>query len=152
MSRSAVTSVPARLPPPARAAFANIDGVKAMTDVTGFGLLGHLSEVCQGAGVQAQVWYQDVPKLPGVEEYIAQGAVPGGTQRNFASYGHLMGEMPEEWRNLLCDPQTSGGLLLAVTPESEAEVQATAAEFGITLTAIGELVTARGGRPMIEIR
>lgn len=75
----------------AGAAFANIDGVKAMTDVTGFGLLGHLSEVCQGAGVQAQVWYQDVPKLPGVEEYIAQGAVPGGTQRNFASYGHLMG-------------------------------------------------------------
>ncbi len=56
----------------AGAAFANIDGVKAMTDVTGFGLLGHLSEVCQGAGVQAQVWYQDVPKLPGVEAYIAQ--------------------------------------------------------------------------------
>mgnify|MGYP000611961832 CR=1 FL=1 len=136
----------------AGASFAKLAGVTALTDVTGFGLLGHLSEVCQGAGVQAQVWYQDVPKLPGVEEYIAQGAVPGGTQRNFASYGNLMGEMPEEWRNLLCDPQTSGGLLLAVTPESEAEVQATAAEFGITLTAIGELVTARGGRPMIEIR
>jgi selenide,water dikinase len=136
----------------AGAAFANIEGVKAMTDVTGFGLLGHLSEVCQGAGVQAQVWYQDVPKLPGVEAYIAQGAVPGGTQRNFASYGHLMGEMPAEWRDLLCDPQTSGGLLLAVTPESEAEVQATAAEYGITLTAIGELVMARGGRPMIEIQ
>ena len=122
-----------------------------MTDVTGFGLLGHLSEVCQGAGVQAQVWYQDVPKLRAWKRTLP-GAVPGGTQRNFASYGHLMGEMPEEWRNLLCDPQTSGGLLLAVTPESEAEVQATAAEFGITLTAIGELVTARGGRPMIEIR
>ena len=136
----------------AGAAFANIDGVKAMTDVTGFGLLGHLSEVCQGAGVQAQVWYQDIPKLPGVEEYITQGAVPGGTQRNFASYGHLMGDMPAEWRDLLCDPQTSGGLLLAVTPEAEAEVKATAAEYGITLTAIGELVTARGGRPMVEIR
>ena len=62
----------------AGAAFANIDGVKAMTDVTGFGLLGHLSEVCQGAGVQAQVWYQDVPKLPGVEEYIAQGECRAG--------------------------------------------------------------------------
>ena len=133
-------------------AFANIDGVKAMTDVTGFGLLGHLSEECRGAGVQAQLTYADIPKLPGVEAYIAAGAVPGGTGRNFASYGHLMGDMPPAWRDLLCDPQTSGGLLLAVTPEAEAEVQAAAAEFGITLTAIGELVTARGGRPMIEIR
>ena len=115
-------------------------------------LFRSLSEMCQGAGVQALICYQDIPKLPGVEEYIKLGAVPGGTERNFASYGHLMGDMPREVRDLLCDPQTSGGLLLAVTPEAEADVQATAAEFGITLTAIGELVTARGGRPMIEIR
>lgn len=133
-------------------AFADIDGVKAMTDVTGFGLLGHLSEMCQGAGVQAQIDFAAVPKLPGVEEYIAQGAVPGGTERNFASYGHLMGAMTDAQRALLCDPQTSGGLLIAVTPDAEAAVQAAAAEFGITLTAIGELVTARGGRPMIELR
>ena len=136
----------------AGASFANIDGVKAMTDVTGFGLLGHLSEMCQGAGVQAQIRYQDIPKLPGVEEYIRLGAVPGGTERNFASYGHLMGEMPQAVRSLLCDPQTSGGLLLAVTPDAEEEVKATAAEFGIELTAIGELVDARGGRAMVEIR
>lgn len=136
----------------AGASFANIEGVKAMTDVTGFGLLGHLSEMCQGAGVQARVDYEAIPKLPGVEEYIKLGAVPGGTERNFASYGHLMGEMPREVRDLLCDPQTSGGLLLAVTPEAEDEVKATAAEFGIELSAIGELVSARGGRAMVEIR
>lgn len=136
----------------AGADFARVEGVKAMTDVTGFGLLGHLSEVCQGAGVQAEIWYQEVPKLPGVEAYIAEGAVPGGSARNFASYGHLMGDMPEAWRNLLCDPQTSGGLLLAVTPQAEAEVAAIAAEHGITLAAIGELKEARAGRPMIEIR
>jgi len=136
----------------AGADFAQIEGVKAMTDVTGFGLLGHLSEVCQGAGLQAEVWYQDVPKLPGVEEYIAQGCAPGGCSRNFASYGHLMGDMPPHWRDLLCDPQTSGGLLLAVEPGSEMEVAEVAARHGITLAAIGELKTARGGRPMIEIR
>ncbi len=132
--------------------FANIEGVKAMTDVTGFGLLGHLSEVCRGAGVQALVDVAAIPKLPGVEAYIAQGCVPGGTGRNFASYGHLMGEMPDEVRDLLCDPQTSGGLLLAVTPEAESEVLAAASQHGITLNAIGELRTARAGRPMIEIR
>ncbi len=79
----------------AGASFANIEGVKAMTDVTGFGLLGHLSEMCQGAGVQARVDYEAIPKLPGVEEYIKLGAVPGGTERNFASYGHLMGDAAE---------------------------------------------------------
>ncbi|STL56366.1 selenophosphate synthetase [Escherichia coli] len=100
----------------------------------GFWLLGHLKRNVSGAGVQARVDYDAIPKLPGVEEYIKLGAVPGGTERNFASYGHLMGEMPREVRDLLCDPQTSGGLLLAVMPEAENEVKATAAEFGIELT------------------
>lgn len=132
-------------------ALAAVPGVTAMTDVTGFGLLGHLSEICQGAGVQADVRFADVPTLPGVHEYIQQGCVPGGTSRNFASYGQLIGEMTDAQRDLLCDPQTSGGLLLAVLPEAEADVREIAAAAGVTLTAIGSLVAARAGRPMIEI-
>ncbi|PJO90703.1 selenide, water dikinase SelD, partial [Salmonella enterica subsp. enterica serovar Kentucky] len=77
-------------------------------------------------------------------------AVPGGTARNFASYCHLMGDMSREVRSLLCDPQTSGALLLAVYPDDGDDVKATAAEFGIDLAAIGGLVEARGGRAMVE--
>ncbi len=66
---------------------ANIEGVNAMTDVTGFGLLGHLSEVCEGAGLSATVDFATVPVLDGVAGYIEQGAVPGGSHRNFDSYG-----------------------------------------------------------------
>lgn len=136
----------------AGAVFAEQDGVKAMTDVTGFGLLGHLSEMCEGAGVQAEVWYDRIPKLPDVETYIALGCVPGGTARNFASYGHLMGPMPQTWRDVLCDPQTSGGLLLAVTPGAEASVLAQTHTLGLQLTAIGELKDVCAGQPMITIR
>lgn len=130
---------------------AKVDGVTAMTDVTGFGLLGHLSEICQGSGVQANVWFDEMPKLPGVEKYIAEGCVPGGTQRNFDSYGHLVGVLTDLQRQLLCDPQTSGGLLVAVLPESEAEVHAIAQRYQITLTAIGELIEPQQNRALIEV-
>ncbi|WP_413510115.1 selenide, water dikinase SelD [Serratia liquefaciens] len=131
--------------------FADVEGVTAMTDVTGFGLLGHLSEVCLGSGLQATVWFEQVPKLPDIERYIAEGCVPGGTGRNFESYGHLVGEMTSLQRQLLCDPQTSGGLLLAVLPEAEQQVQAIAERHGIQLQAIGELHTAVAGKPLIEV-
>jgi len=87
-----------------------------------------------------------------VDEYIAAGCVPGGTERNFASYGQLIGAMTPAQRQLLCDPQTSGGLLLAVLPEAEAAVQAIAAAQQITLTPIGELLTAQAGRAVIEVK
>ncbi|MGB9096427.1 selenide, water dikinase SelD [Erwinia sp.] len=135
----------------AGAGFSEIEGVTAMTDVTGFGLMGHLSEICTGSSLQANVWFDQVPALPGVAEYIAQGCVPGGTDRNFASYGHLLGAMSDEQRKLLCDPQTSGGLLLAVKPEAEKIVIESAGAMGITLTAIGELLPATAGRALIEI-
>lgn len=91
-----------------------LEYVKAMTDVTGFGLLGHLLEMCEGSGLQATIRLEDVPVLPMADEYLEQGAIPGGTGRNFDSYGQSINLLSARARNLLADPQTSGGLLIAV--------------------------------------
>jgi selenide,water dikinase len=135
----------------AGADFSDIEGVTAMTDVTGFGLLGHLSEICDGSDVQATIYFSQVPRLPEVESYIEQGCVPGGTGRNFESYGHLIGELTEMQRKLLCDPQTSGGLLLAVLPEAVQQVKDVAARFDIELTSIGQLTEPVAGKALIEV-
>ena len=120
--------------------FGKLAAVKAMTDVTGFGLLGHLLEMAEGSGLTARLDYAAVPRLPGVEYYLAEGCVPGGTLRNFESYGEKVALLGDEQKHLLCDPQTSGGLLVAVAPEGEAEFLALAAELGLQLAPIGELV------------
>ena len=120
--------------------FGKLAGVTAMTDVTGFGLLGHLLEMADGANLTAQLDYAAVPRLPGVDYYLAEGCVPGGTLRNFDSYGEKIAPITDEQRDLLCDPQTSGGLLIAVTPEGEAEFLALAAELGLNLAPIGRLL------------
>jgi len=120
--------------------FGKLAGVAAMTDVTGFGLLGHLVEMADGANLTAQLDYAAVPRLPGVDYYLAEGCVPGGTLRNFDSYGEKIAPITQEQQNLLCDPQTSGGLLIAVTPEGEAEFLAVAAELGLNLAPIGRLL------------
>ena len=113
--------------------------VVALTDVTGFGLLGHLAEVCEGSGLTAEIDFAKVPRLPAAEYYRQQGAVPGGTVRNWASYGHKVGPITDEQRTWLCDPQTSGGLLVCVAPGGEAAVQAVFAQFGLELEAFGAL-------------
>ncbi len=120
--------------------FGKLPEVKAMTDVTGFGLLGHLLEMADGSGLTARLNYAAVPRLPGVDYYLAEGCVPGGTLRNFESYGEKVAPLSDEQKHLLCDPQTSGGLLVAVTPEGEAEFLALAAELGLQLASIGEFV------------
>jgi selenide,water dikinase len=132
--------------------FANVEGVKAMTDVTGFGLMGHLSEICEGSQLKARIDFDNVPYLPGVFDYIGQGCVPGGTTRNFDSYGQKLGAMTEQQKALLCDPQTSGGLLIAVTPDAETEqqLQAIAVRHNIELQAIGEMMPLDGDT-LIEI-
>jgi selenide,water dikinase len=124
------------------AEFAKLPAVTAMTDVTGFGLMGHLVEMCEGSKVGAVVDYNAVPKLAEVENYLALGCSPGGAQRNFDSYGHKLGSMPEQQRKILCDPQTSGGLLVAVAPDGEIEFLEVAASHGYQLNAIGELKAA----------
>lgn len=100
-----------------------LDYVKAMTDVTGFGLLGHLSEMCQGSNLQAVIEFDKVPKIGVIDEYLDQGCIPGGTNRNWSSYGHKIAGGSSELNrmtSILADPQTSGGLLVAVE-ESKAD-------------------------------
>ena len=123
----------------AGAAFGRLPHVTAMTDVTGFGLLGHLLEMCEGSRLHAVIEYAAVPKLPEVENYLARGCSPGGAQRNFDSYGHKLGPMTEIQQQVLCDPQTSGGLLVAVLPEGETAFLAVAQEYDLQLSRIGEL-------------
>lgn len=133
------------------AQFSQLADVTAMTDVTGFGLLGHLSEICQGSNVRAEVNSAEIHTLDGVKDYIAQGAVPGGTNRNFDSYGHLISAMSDEQKAILCDPQTSGGLLIAVRPQAVEKVQQIAKQANIPLFRVGRLLEADTMKPLIEV-
>jgi selenide, water dikinase len=101
-----------------------LDSVHAMTDVTGFGLLGHLLEVCKGSRVSATVHWDRVPLLPGVRELLREGHKTGASGRNWAGYGELvnLGRYGEMEQALLTDPQTSGGLLVACEPRAVEEV------------------------------
>ncbi len=108
-----------------------LSGVTALTDVTGFGLLGHLCEMCEGSNVSAEVTYAAVPMMNGVDYYLAQKSIPGGTNRNWASYGHKVAALSDEQRALLADPQTSGGLLVAVRPEAVEDVRKVFIQFGL---------------------
>ncbi len=127
----------------AGAAFGALPGVTAMTDVTGFGLLGHLVEMAEGAGLTARLDAAAVPLLPGVTDYVQAGSVPGGTGRNAASIGHKVSGLDAFTQALFCDPQTSGGLLVAVAASDCPEFLAVAAAEGLSLSPIGAF-EARG--------
>ena len=126
-----------------------LDGVTAITDVTGFGLLGHLGEICEGSNISAVVRFEDVPLLPKVKEYWAMECVPGGTRRNFESYGHNIGKMTPQQQDILCDAQTSGGLLCAVRKESVEAFLALTRKEGLELKSIGETMVR--GEHLIEV-
>ncbi len=98
---------------------AGVAGVHAMTDVTGFGLLGHLLEICRGSGLAARLDLERVPVLPAARALAMDGLVTGAGGRNWASYGDaviLPGDLADWRRNLLVDPQTNGGLLVSCDP------------------------------------
>ena len=133
------------------AEFSKLDEVKAMTDVTGFGLLGHLKEVCEGSNLRAEVNFADIQTLDGVRDYIAQGSVPGGTNRNFESYGHLISPLTDEQKAILCDPQTSGGLLIAIESQAVEKIQQIANAMNVPLFRVGRLLEIDENRPLIEV-
>jgi len=126
----------------AGASFAQIPGVCAMTDVTGFGLLGHCLEMAEGSGLCATIEYAKVPRIKGVEQLIKQECIPGGTHRNFESYGHKVSPLTPSQKALLCDPQTSGGLLIAVMPEAVPQLEAVALKNDCPIYPIGKMITA----------
>lgn len=109
------------------AALGKTEGVHAMTDVTGFGLLGHLIEMAEGSGLSAEISYSKLPIITAAKTYLAQRIVPDATYRNWNSYssktGFGTGVNVMEAFNILPDPQTNGGLLIAVAPEAVSIVQ-----------------------------
>lgn len=129
---------------------AALESVVAMTDVTGFGLLGHLKELCESSHIGATVWFDKVPLLPNVEKYRQMGCIPGGAKKNFKSYGESISQMTQQQREILCDAQTSGGLLVVVKKEGLASFEQALAEEGMALDPIGETHTQ--GETLIEVK
>lgn len=110
----------------------SIKGVNAMTDVTGFGLLGHLVEMAEGSGLSAVIDFEKVPLIiDDLKNYIDQKCVPGGTTRNWDSYGDKIANISDYQKTILADPQTSGGLLIAVEEASVEKVKQILSKEGI---------------------
>ena len=127
--------------------FAEMEGVHALTDVTGFGLAGHLLELCRGAGLGASVKWSDVPVMPEAVEHVKAGVFTGASTRNWNGYGKevTLKDLKDYERHLLTDPQTSGGLLVACSADSEAKVLETFRRHGFdTARKIGSFAQGAG--------
>ncbi len=126
---------------------ADMDGVHALTDVTGFGLLGHLNEICLGSKLRATLDLKAIPLLPDVEALVGEGFVTGASGRNWAGYGqHVrLNGVSDAMKALLTDPQTSGGLLVACAPDAAPEVLKIFADDGFERArVIGRLEAGSG--------
>jgi selenide,water dikinase len=128
---------------------AQMDGVHAVTDVTGFGLAGHLLEICRGSRLAARVEFARLPLIEEAVKHVRAGISTGASSRNWTSYGDAVSLAPtlEEWQQkVVTDPQTSGGLLVACAPESVDEVLAAFRRDGLEqAVAIGSLTAGAPG-------
>jgi selenide, water dikinase len=131
-------------------ALAEMSAVHALTDVTGFGLAGHLLEICRGSKLAAEVEFSSVPTIGEALDWVKQGVATGASTRNWAGYGHEVEISGDEWkRKLVTDPQTSGGLLVACAPEAEREVLAVFQSKGFNeARTIGRMIA---GTPRLKV-
>ncbi|HYM93240.1 MAG TPA: selenide, water dikinase SelD, partial [Chitinophagaceae bacterium] len=132
-------------------ALGKIKGITAMTDVTGFGLLGHLIEMAEGSGLSADIYYDKIPVAEGVKEYLTQRIFPDATTRNWSSYSDKVkfekGVNVMEAFSLLPDPQTNGGLLVSVKKEAVDEVKNI---LGENIEPIGKMIAANEKRVWVK--
>jgi selenide, water dikinase len=125
-------------------ALGKIKAVNAMTDVTGFGLLGHLVEMAEGSGVSAEIEFSKVPLIiDDLKNYVDQKSVPGGTNRNWDSYGDKIQNINEYQKSILADPQTSGGLLISVSQSTTEEVKTIFIKYGLEkfISPVGRIIS-----------
>lgn len=125
------------------ATFGKLPYVTALTDVTGFGLLGHLSEVCAGSGLSAEIVFDKVPRFSFLDHYIAQKSIPGGTTRNWDSYGAGVEGVDDFRKAILADPQTSGGLLVAVEESKASAFEGVLRDHNCMAIPFGRLIAQR---------
>jgi selenide,water dikinase len=119
--------------------FGTLPFVKAMTDVTGFGLLGHLGEMIDGSNLSAEISFEKIPQLPGLKKLIEANCMPGATTRNWSGYWQGIEGIEVESLGVLCDPQTSGGLLVAVEEGKENDFLKVCESIGLKLESFGKL-------------
>lgn len=133
-----------------------VEGVHAMTDVTGFGLAGHLLEICRGSRLNAEIRFADLPLIAEAVAHVQAGVATGASGRNWKGYGHevqLPEDMPEWQQKVLTDPQTSGGLLVSCAPELKDKVLAIFRESGFGEAAVvGSLVPELAGTPRLQVK